>query len=71
MPGLAGIMVTSGTPDINPSLTGMLQAIRENDWYKTDRIVDEQASVAIGKVDLGITNSKTANTQGGSASVSV
>ncbi|MEE9356832.1 MAG: asparagine synthase-related protein [Sedimenticolaceae bacterium] len=34
----------------------MIQSISEKDWYTSDQLIDEQASVAIGRVDLGITN---------------
>ena len=56
MPGLVGIVTTQDKADINVKelSSKMCQAIRHEEWYKTDTYVNKD--VGLGRVHLGIFN---------------
>jgi len=56
MPGLVGI-VSLNNDEINPNLIqGMRDAIMHQDWYQADDFVNENMTIAISRVNLGILN---------------
>lgn len=71
MPGICGILDTSGSFDVSARLGTMLQVLRHHDWYTEDKYVDARSggasadegdesqgavALALGRVSLGYVN---------------
>ena len=59
MPGIVGILAKNKSIDTERVLADMINSVKHQNWYSTDKYLDKTTSVGIGRVDLGITHKKS------------
>ncbi len=56
MPGICGIISTSGDGELSSALSAMLAALRHHSWYVENQHVDAARGIALGRMTLGFVN---------------